>query len=284
MPEGVEVKLSAEYIKPLIINHRILSAAVTNNSRYASTTPEKFDEFIKNITSIETNIHGGVNVSNIQTKGKFMYWTFSNNWYMFCTFGMSGQWSSVRGKHPCLFFTHSTGTINTLHELVFNDPRHFGTIKFTNNRQDLLEKLNQLGWDPLQDQYSIYQKWIKSAIQKSSKPIAQLLMDQSIFAGVGNYIRAEALYLSKISPWRLGKLLSEVDIDTLCKSIILVMEESYQYQGATIQTYKTAYGEEGRYSSKFKVYGQKTDPFGNIIIKENTPDKRTIHWCPTIQI
>ena len=60
------------------------------------------------------------------------------------------------------------------------------------------------------------------------------------------------------------------------------MEESYKYQGATIQTYKTAYGEEGKYSSLFKVYNQKNDSLGNKIIKQDSGG-RTIHWCPTIQ-
>jgi formamidopyrimidine-DNA glycosylase len=66
--------------------------------------------------------------------------------------------------------------------------------------------------------------------------------------------------------------------------LVDVMKESYKYQGATILTYKDAYGAEGKYSSCFKVYGQKTDPLGNKIVTEETPDKRTIHWCPTIQV
>ena len=74
------------------------------------------------------------------------------------------------------------------------------------------------------------------------------------------------------------------EIKALGQAIVDVMQESYQYQGATIHTYKTVYGEEGNYSTLFKVYGQKQDPLGNKIIKQQTPDKRTIHWCPDIQI
>jgi formamidopyrimidine-DNA glycosylase len=119
---------------------------------------------------------------------------------------------------------------------------------------------------------------------KSNKPIGQLLMDQSLFAGVGNYIRAEALYQAKMSPWRLGNQLTEDDLKALYEAIVSVMKESYDHQGATILTYKNAYGEEGKHSSYFKVYGQSKDPLGNIIKKEDTPDKRTIHWCPAVQV
>lgn len=62
-----------------------------------------------------------------------------------------------------------------------------------------------------------------------------------------------------------------------------VMEESKSHQGATILTYSSVLGEEGKYSSCFKVYRKKIDPLGNIIISETTPDKRTTHWCPNIQ-
>jgi len=126
--------------------------------------------------------------------------------------------------------------------------------------------------------------WLKHKLAKSRNSIAEVLMDQGAFSGVGNYIRAEALYLSKLSPFRPAHKLSEDELKTLCQSIITVMEESYQHQGATIHTYKTAFGEEGKYSTLFKVYGQEKDPLGNKIITQKTPDKRTIHWCPAVQL
>jgi formamidopyrimidine-DNA glycosylase len=109
-------------------------------------------------------------------------------------------------------------------------------------------------------------------------------MNQKIFAGVGNYIRAEALYLNKTSPWAKSFILNEDQVAQLCDSIHKIMEESYNHQGATISTYKDAYGAEGKYTSCFKVYGKKIDPNGYKIIKEESPDGRTIHWCPQIQL
>jgi formamidopyrimidine-DNA glycosylase len=282
MPEGVEVKLSADLIKPLIVDQIIIETEFTSNSRYATSLPDNYHEFTKNLQE-------PCKVTDIKTKGKFMYWTFNNGWYMLCTFGMTGQWSPKRGKHPCLVIKHAPSLQDNVQEMVFNDPRHFGTIKFTNDRQEVLQKLNdELGWDPLgnySDDESIkWMNWIYNKTSKSSKPIGQVLMDQAIFAGVGNYIRAEALYVAKISPWRLCKSLSKNETTFLCQAIIKVMQDSYQHQGATIQTYRTAYGEEGRYSSCFKVYGQDADPQGNKIKKESTPDGRTIHWCPAVQV
>jgi len=272
MPEGPEVKLSADLIRPLVVGKFVKNAYATENSRYKYQNPNGFDKFMEFVKT------GNCKVEDVQVKGKFLYWRFTDYHYLMNTFGMTGQWSPTKGKHPCFVVEFEDGS-----QIYFNDPRHFGTVSFAERHAIFQLKWADLGWDPLQDKLEDWLPHLKKQVLKSSKPIAQLLMDQWIFAGVGNYIRAEALYLSQISPWRQGNLLNESEFHLLCQSLVTVMNDSYQHQGATIHTYKTAYGEEGKYSSKFKVYGQKKDPLGNQIIKEATPEGRTIHWCPTIQ-
>lgn len=289
MPEGVEVKISSELIKPLVINRLITEVSVGNKSRYASNPPEGFSEFNKSFQTTENGVgwlNNPVQILDVRTKGKFMYWSFDNGWYMFSTFGMTGQWSPNAGKHVCLRINmHNQNDIDgEFTNAYFNDPRHFGTIKFTKSKQELLNKLNELGWDPLQNQLAEYLPFLTDTLSKTNKPIGQVLMDQGVFAGVGNYIRAEALYLAKMSPWRQCSLMTKEQIVLLCEAIITVMKESYNHQGATISTYKDAYGKEGKYSSCFKVYGKRKDSVGNKIIKQNTPDKRVIHWCPAVQV
>lgn len=276
MPEGPEVKLSADLIRPLVVGKQIKGAYSTPNSRYGDSRNGS------RLLGPEYNrlMDGWATVESVNTKGKFMYWTLSDGWSLLCTFGMTGQWSPDKGKHPCLEIEFEDGTF-----IYFNDPRHFGTIQFTWNPQLVIDKLNELGWDPLKS--GMDQKWINSVVNtlnRTTKPIGQLLMDQKVFAGVGNYIRAEALYVAKISPWRQCNLLKKDEILSLCQALVDVMNDSYNHQGATILTYKTAYGAEGRYSSCFKVYDQATDPLGNKIVKETTPEGRTIHWCPAIQL
>lgn len=286
MPEGPELKLSAEVIKPLVVNKAYVSRAYAHHTgRYASQDPEGLAEFLNSFRSETGNIvviDKLVTVTDVQVKGKFMYWTFSNGWYLFNTYGMTGQWSPQDSKHICFAFRFREEDKFT--HIYFNDPRHFGTIKFTNKRQDLVDKLNSLGWDPLANNLPTYQAWLDDTLSKNYKNIGETLLDQSIFAGVGNYIRAEALYVAKISPFRKCNSLSSSERLALYNAIIDVMEDSYKHQGATISTYKDAYGAEGKYSSQFKVYGQKNDPNGNLIVKEKSTEGRTIHWCPTVQI
>lgn len=273
MPEGVEVKLSSELIQPLVLNKSITYMHTTPNSRYGynNLLPPDYQ-----------NDDYTIFIQSVETKGKFMYWTLKHqagpSFWLFITFGMSGQFSPTKGKHPCMDVKFNDGS-----SIYFNDPRHFGTVKFVNERQALDAKLASLGWDPFQSSVEDGLSTVQPHLADTKKPIGQVMLDQSVFAGSGNYLRAEALYEARISPWRPSNQLSEDEVKTLCTALKEVMEASYRHQGATILTYKTAYGEEGRYSSLFKVYGKKQDPEGRPIIKETTPEGRTMHWCPDIQ-
>lgn len=277
MPEGVEVKLSAEVIRPLVVGRVIEWFDFPKTGRYNSTRPDGFAEFSKHFSYQDKAYQ--CKVLDVKTKGKFMYWSLADDWYMFCTFGMSGQWSPKPGKHVCLQMRLDDEPLS----IYFNDPRHFGTIKFVHGEDKLRKKLYELGWDPLTQDWEKVKPYVTGTVISNNKPIGQLLMDQKMFAGVGNYIRAEALYEARISPWRSGSMLTKEEIERLCQSLVGVMNESYKHQGATIHTYATVYGDEGKYSSCFKVYGQKQDPLGNPIKKETTPEGRTIHWCPAVQ-
>lgn len=55
-----------------------------------------------------------------------------------------------------------------------------------------------LGPDPLRDDADAERGWLR--VQRSSRPIAALLMDQRVAAGVGNIYRCEALFRAGLHP------------------------------------------------------------------------------------
>ncbi len=61
----------------------------------------------------------------------------------------------------------------------------------------------RLGPDPLRPDQDPARSWAR--IAKSGRTIAELLMDQSILAGVGNVYRCEVLYRHRVNPFRPGK-------------------------------------------------------------------------------
>lgn len=283
MPEGAELKISSDIIKPLVQGKLLVNCFPSKTGRYRDQNPEGFDQ----LTTLPA-----MKVEDVKVKGKFMYWKLvgeKENYYLFCTYGMTGQWSTQETKHTCFTvqlldinkFAYNAENLATLTEsLHFNDPRHFGTIKFA-NEAELNEKLNSLGWDPLEESMSTKLSFLKKKIKKA-KSIGEILLDQKVFAGCGNYVRAEALYRAGINPWTQGNSLTDNQVINLCQHVKDVLQESYQAQGASFNSYVNANGNAGKYSFNFQVYAQNTDPLGNPI-KRETMGTRTIHWCPSIQ-
>lgn len=70
---------------------------------------------------------------------------------------------------------------------------------------EVQRQIAALGPDPLRDDADPDLAWAR--IRRSGRPIAALLMDQTILSGVGNVYRAEVLFRQRLNPHRLGNLL-----------------------------------------------------------------------------
>ena len=72
--------------------------------------------------------------------------------------------------------------------------------------------LNRLGPDPVTDLGPEAEQRFVDAVTRRKVAIGQLLMDQSIVAGIGNVYRAEILFRAQLSPYTPGNL---VPVDTV---------------------------------------------------------------------
>lgn len=280
-PEGPEVRRSADYLNRLLSQRRIVEVSV-RGGRYASSPPQGFDEFQKELLKPQLTITG------VDCKGKFLYWKVHPDWYVWCTYGMSGQWNESPSDHTAIAILHRTTRVGVLEDCIpgiyFNDPRHYGTVKFVKDPGGVKtkKKLDSLGPDMLSDPPN-QETFDLRLMKRAKKTIAEALMDQSVISGVGNYIKAEALYLSEISPHRIVMMLKEGERKQLREQIINVMKASYSTGGATFRTYRNVDGSRGEAARRFVIYNNKTDPMGNPVVKEETKDGRTTHWVPSIQ-
>lgn len=80
----------------------------------------------------------------------------------------------------------------------------------------------KLGADPLRDDADPQQAWTK--VHRSSKTIAALLMDQSIFAGVGNIYRVEILFRHRIKPSCPGNKLRKTSFEAIWDDLVTLMK------------------------------------------------------------
>jgi formamidopyrimidine-DNA glycosylase len=274
MPEGPEVKRIVDQMSKVLVG-KTLSDVQILSGRYLKKDPDGLANF-KNSLPIK--------ITDIKCKGKFIYFLTDGDWNVWNTLGMSGSW--IRKEAAAIdaesFHLRLAMIFDDGYVIHFKDIRNFGTIKFSNSKLELDEKIKSLGPDVLSEDIS--DTLFKSRLKKfGKKTLPEVLMNQSVISGVGNYIKAEALYLAKLSPHRLVSSLSEEDISNLNRAICNITRESYRTGGSTFRTYADFNGEVGNFSSRFMVYGQDTDPLGNEVKREDTKDGRTTHWVPKVQ-
>lgn len=81
----------------------------------------------------------------------------------------------------------------------------------------------RLGPDPLRPDADPEAAWTR--IARSTKPIAELLMDQKVLAGVGNVYRAEALFRAGLDPYREGKAVARAAWDGIWSDLVELMAD-----------------------------------------------------------
>ena len=83
--------------------------------------------------------------------------------------------------------------------LCFSDPRRFGRVRL---QADPLNEppVSELGFDVLEGLPAAVT--LAELLRRRRAPIKAVLLDQSLFAGVGNWIADEALYQAGITPHR----------------------------------------------------------------------------------
>ncbi len=267
MPEGPEVKRFARDLASKVSGATLESIDVLSG-RYTKKPIPGLQEIQDVLPS---------RVIGVGAHGKFLYWILESGHFLYSSLGMTGHWGEKLRKHSRVKFNMTNGK-----SVLYTDQRNFGTIKFVYGKHEFEKKISSLGPDMLSEDVT---HWVFSQRVKK-KPewsIAKTIMDQKIIAGVGNYVKAEALWRAEISPHREVKTLTDIELNTLNNAIKQVLRDSYSNGGATIRSYKTFDGSEGQYARRFAVYNQKSDPNGFPVIKEVTEDGRTTHWVPQIQ-
>lgn len=271
MPELPEVARTVYSLKQ-VIDKKILEEVIIRSGRYAKHgDPAGLARFRDDLPAT---------IDDISFQGKLIIFEFSGNsgrkWWAWNTLGMSGGWRTSPLKHSHIEF-------RTKHKSVFfTDVRNFGTLKFTDDLKETNKKKSTIGPNHLSDEIS--DSLFKERLMKyPNRTLPEVLMNQSLIGGIGNYIKAEVLYIAGVSPHRLVNSLSDPEFSALNQATRNVVRTSYARRGATISTYRDIDGDDGDFRFYFRVYGRAICENGFSVIRETTKDKRMTHWVPQIQ-
>jgi len=158
--------------------------------------------------------------------------------------------------------------------VAFTDGRRLGRLWLSSDPSKD-KRMEKLGPDVLDELPS--EKQLKAILAKRKAPIKALLLDQKLFAGVGNWIADEALYQARVSPKRLGNELSSAQVRALRKALEEVVGTAVEL-GADKEKFPESWLFHVRWG------GAKGHEMieGKPIVRE-TVGGRTTAWVPKIQ-
>lgn len=180
-------------------------------------------------------------------------------------------------------YIHTIFYLNNGQQLALSDLRKFAKIMAGDKGKiENLPDLKDLGPDPLE---LSERKFIKILSEQKGK-IKQVLMDQSVFSGIGNIYSDEILWFAKIHPFTGVEKLSEKELKNIYKHTKQVLREAIKLRGTSISDYRDPEGRAGGYDKIRRVYrreGEKCSRCRSAIKRVKMGD-RSAHYCPKCQI
>lgn len=248
MPEGPEIREYFLYIKPILDNERIITYELLSG-KYTTK---------KNIANIEKL--EDIKIIDVVLKGKTIFIKCEKDISIVFVHGMTGYYSTEKEKHSRFVLYLEDNN------LYYNDPRNFGTITIYTSDEDFNKAYNKLGPDILNNHVS-YEEFYSRIDKKPRLEIGSILLDQNIICGIGNYLRCDILWYSKINHHRkIGSLTQDE------KKLL------YDASNNIIKYYACLdYELDVEPEEDFFVYMQDEDLYGNEVLREKYKG-RTIHY------
>ena len=182
-------------------------------------------------------------------------------------------------------FIHLIFDLSNGKQLALSDLRKFAKVLlWPTDKLSELEDINNLGPDPTAEDFD-FNKFQERLVGKKGK-IKTVLMDQSVFAGIGNIYSDEILWLSGIHPMKPVSSLTQKELKSIFTSTKKILKQALEARGTSDSDYRDPSGKKGKYQEMLFVYGlegekcQKKD--GGIITRLKIGG-RSAHFCPVHQ-
>ena len=180
--------------------HTLFALARDLHEAFAGTTPEvtspqgKFDD-----GAAELNGH---RLLRATSRGKHLFVEFADDRWLHVHLGLIGSFTV--DQHEWTAEVPAVGAVR----LRLRTDQHVADLRGPNlcevaTPEKIDGVLDRLGPDPLRPDADPDVAWAR--ITKSSRSVAELLMDQSVLAGVGNVYRSEVLFRHRLSPFTEGR-------------------------------------------------------------------------------
>lgn len=273
MPELPEVETVINTIRPHIINKEIEKIEVY----YDRLIQSNLDEFKTKLINQK--------FINVTRYGKFIFLHLTNDFVIITHLRMEGKFRfenshNLRKKHTSAGFFFKDGT-----SLAFDDTRKFGLMYLSDEANFKETKMiKKLGIEANKISENDYEFLIKKF--KKNKCIKELLLDQSILAGIGNIYADEILFSTKINPFRKGDDISDEKYHEIFKASNQILNKAITLGGSTIHSFHPSEGVDGKFQETLLCYGKSGTPCPNCntTLHKDFIGGRGTTFCPNCQI
>lgn len=266
MPELPEVRTVASVLRKNLLNKKITNIKIIY--------PKMIEK-----ESLDFNNLIGKKLISIDTKGKFLIFKFEDL-YLVSHLRMEGKYF-IKGlndpieKHEHIIFEFGDLSVR------YHDTRKFGRMILVKDLKDY-KSLEKIGLEPFDKKLT--KELLKDNL-KSKLPIKELLLDQSVMAGLGNIYVNEVLFASKINPLKKGEDITLNDAQNIIDNSVKILNEAIKYGGTTIKSYTSSLGVTGHYQDYLMVHKKEGVPCkicGNTILNIKVGGRST-YYCPNCQ-
>ena len=264
MPELPEVRTVASVLRKNLLNKKITNIKI-------------FYPKMIELESLDFNNLIGKKLTSIDTKGKYLIFTFEDL-YLVSHLRMEGKYFIKKLDDPIEKHEHIIFEFGDL-SVRYHDTRKFGRMILIKNLKDY-KSLNKVGKEP----FDITKEELKNNL-KSKLPIKELLLDQSVMAGLGNIYVNEVLFASKINPLRLGETITLDECQIIINNSVRILNKAIKYGGTTIKSYTSSLGVTGHYQDYLMVHKKEGEPckICNTKIINIKVGGRSTYYCPNCQ-
>ena len=199
--------------------------------------------------------------------------------------GMSGRLVVQPAEQPRPAHTHLVLGLEGGRELRFVDPRRFGmAVVVPAAELDTFAPLAVLGPDPLEGDVTPV---LVAAAARSRVAVRNLLLDQTVVAGLGNIYANEALFRAGIHPLRRACRVAARRVAALGRAVPEVLEDALVAGGTTLADggFVDSEGRNGYFAVDLAVYGREGLPCRNCgaPVRRRSAQGRSVFFCSRCQ-
>ncbi|MEX0919229.1 MAG: DNA-formamidopyrimidine glycosylase [Parcubacteria group bacterium] len=171
--------------------------------------------------------------------------------------------------------------------LAFSDMRKFAKVTLINTPSTKSSPhLLHLGPEPLEPSFKL-QSFNSQLKKRPNGKIKQVLMDQTLIAGIGNIYSDEILWRADVHPLsRVGKIPPH-QMQSMFKAMKETLAKGIEFGGDSMSDYKNIHGEKGSFQDHhhaYQKYGEECDKKGcSGVLEKLRIGGRTAHFCPKHQ-